>query len=323
MPISGNIYKQTTVAVMGAGFPLGDAAYEKVINPDFVFVGIRAYYPGSVVNPQQVIMNPMLAANDPIAPSGINHSVSNGHRGYYRSIPDPTKWSCPFCGFTAEFVVPDGGNIYAQDFSGTATSVDGEPLYFQIDGYATGLDPNDSADFPGTFTGPAPIIVGVDSIVWDDELEEGEATLSFTYAGPEVPTGFVVEYSYDGINWGPDNVIPYDGGTNYTTVSHFFNLPDEYWIRITPYDLDPNEIGEPSEPFLLTIPEEPGTIIITGDGGIDFGGSATIIFQGDPSGIYSLIPDKRNDTVYDHNVDPVTTENVAIPKPFIKTGFLS
>ncbi len=51
-------------------------------------------------------------------------------------------------------------------------------------------------------------------------------------------------------------------------------------------------------------------------GGIEFGGSATIVFLGNPTGTYTIIKDKTNDTLYN------TDDDVAIPNPFIITGFL-
>lgn len=58
------------------------------------------------------------------------------------------------------------------------------------------------------------------------------------------------------------------------------------------------------------------SITMTMSGGITFGGSATIAFLGNPTGTYTIVKDKTNDTLYN------TDENVAIPNPFIVTGFL-
>jgi hypothetical protein len=57
------------------------------------------------------------------------------------------------------------------------------------------------------------------------------------------------------------------------------------------------------------------------EGGISFGGSATLIFLVDPSGIYGLIPDKTDDTLYNRIEDPPTSIDVKIPNPFVKTAY--
>lgn len=41
----------------------------------------------------------------------------------------------------------------------------------------------------------------------------------------------------------------------------------------------------------------------------------------DGSGLYTLVEDKRNDTYYDRSTTPVTTVDLKIPTPFVKTGF--
>lgn len=57
----------------------------------------------------------------------------------------------------------------------------------------------------------------------------------------------------------------------------------------------------------------------------EFSGSITIgaieILFTDASGVYNITPNKTNDTIYDPARDG-TTLNVAIPKPYIRTGFI-
>lgn len=57
----------------------------------------------------------------------------------------------------------------------------------------------------------------------------------------------------------------------------------------------------------------------------DFSGSITIgeieILFADVSGIYNITPNKTNDTIYDPARDG-TTLDVAIPKPYVRTGFV-
>jgi len=79
------------------------------------------------------------------------------------------------------------------------------------------------------------------------------------------------------------------------------------------------EPPEPPVPDLTVTPDNgPG-----GPGGglgwLDLGGSATVVFFIDPSGIYTITKDKRYDTLYAE--DPNTVD-VAIPTPFIKTAIV-
>jgi hypothetical protein len=57
------------------------------------------------------------------------------------------------------------------------------------------------------------------------------------------------------------------------------------------------------------------------DGGIELNGGATILTLQDVSGIYTLIPDKLTDTLYDR-VTGQTNVDVAIPNPLFKTGYI-
>lgn len=75
----------------------------------------------------------------------------------------------------------------------------------------------------------------------------------------------------------------------------------------------------------LTVPAVTGLLTVSGllDGLTDFGevimGTVTII-AGDLSGIYTIVPGKRNDTIYNRNTGG--TVNTAIPTPRAKTAFI-
>jgi len=87
-----------------------------------------------------------------------------------------------------------------------------------------------------------------------------------------------------------------------------------------------------SSPYLLTfalpaIDTSPIIIILGVGNGTQFSGSTTLgelvtIFFTDGTGIYTLVKDKRNDTLYVQDLNPIQTIDVKIPDPFIKTGFL-
>lgn len=70
----------------------------------------------------------------------------------------------------------------------------------------------------------------------------------------------------------------------------------------------------------ITTPYEPfGPTPITG--GIDFGGSPTLQFIGNPSGIYTLIRGQHFDKLYERIPAPAT-QDVNIPDPFGKIGYI-
>jgi hypothetical protein len=94
------------------------------------------------------------------------------------------------------------------------------------------------------------------------------------------------------------------------------NVPPELWVLIT-FTI-----------FIFIIPSFPTdatvfTIIITStqfSGSVTLGKLITIYFENAP-GIYSIVPGKTNDTLYDIT-DPGTTIDVKIPNPIWKTGFI-
>lgn len=107
------------------------------------------------------------------------------------------------------------------------------------------------------------------------------------------------------------NVILADG----TIVPVDITLVQPFWTPTYLYFLLPD---------ILTSPVF--TVEFVGDG-TQFSGSITIgqlltIFFTDGTGIYKLVVNKRNDTLYIQDLDPVQTVDVKIPTPFAKTGFL-
>lgn len=76
-----------------------------------------------------------------------------------------------------------------------------------------------------------------------------------------------------------------------------------------------------------TIPGWPNVLVtpyIYGDG-TQFSGWVALtpltLTLVDASGVYKLVKDKTNDTLY-NQIAPISTSNVKIPNPFIKTGFI-
>jgi len=71
--------------------------------------------------------------------------------------------------------------------------------------------------------------------------------------------------------------------------------------------------------MILTVTQDGPKVILVGSGSIDFGGTADFVFIGDPSGIYTLVPNKTHDTLYER-LGATTFVDVKIPDPIFKTG---
>lgn len=77
----------------------------------------------------------------------------------------------------------------------------------------------------------------------------------------------------------------------------------------------------------FTLPGGAITGVVTIEGELDGSPTSGTVFLGtlqvlntNVSGIYTIVPDRRHDTIYDRNT-PGATTNIAIPTPRIKTGF--
>lgn len=199
------------------------------------------------------------------------------------------------------------------------------------------LDPQDPLDFPNPLDEPIREPEITDP-TFDEELNEGRLTFTFQYDNTlvENPDGFVIRRNHltgssgggagqGGIDIGDPPAemyvasIPWiDGTVEYTFEDYVYDFGEyEYWIYVYKY---PNFISPPSDPINVVFDADVPDIIITGSGGVDFGGASTIVYIEDPSGIYTLVNHKTNDTLYNRiDVDPI---DVKIPDPFIKTGYI-
>ena len=66
---------------------------------------------------------------------------------------------------------------------------------------------------------------------------------------------------------------------------------------------------------------EPPNVAVLGEGGLVLNGQVPLTILKDVSGIYTLVPGKTNDTLYDRLTGQPSV-NVAIPNPHIKTGYI-
>lgn len=220
-------------------------------------------------------------------------------------------------GATATFS-NDGDDIhYSISGGGSATFVDGfwaQAVRGQCDN-ATGeyafdiqfstLDPNSVTDFPNVLPN-APQNVQAGEPDYDPATEKGDVTITWNADKKAV-------ILRDGEARGS---VPVGEGT----FTDFVFAPGDYTYTVRFYDYGPNAISADSAPVVVSFNSTLPDIAITGSGGIDFGGSASFVFIGDPSGIYTLVVNKTHDTLYERT--DVNSVNVKIPDPIAKLAFL-
>lgn len=139
----------------------------------------------------------------------------------------------------------------------------------------------------------------------------------------------VFEYTFtiEPYLWGVDNTLGEESDPS-DPVIYDPEGPDEE-EDIPDIELpDPDEIPEeiPEEPVPPDPPNEdlaPGTLTGAGYGGFNLGGSSLndVVFMMNVSGIYTLVEGKTHDTLYER-MTGITSQNVKIPDPFVKTGFI-
>lgn len=157
---------------------------------------------------------------------------------------------------------------------------------------------------------------------WDGEQGTTELTFQYDNADNEDPEGLTITRSKDG---GAEDFVAtvmwHDGQTEYTFTDYVFET-GTYTYKIQSYKIAPNVLSPFSTPVIIsfdggTLPD----ISVTGDLILDISMTSVMTFISDPSGIYTLVPDKTHDTLYER-LPAVTTIEIKIPDPFGKTGFV-
>lgn len=142
-----------------------------------------------------------------------------------------------------------------------------------------------------------------------------------------VPTGIYGDYSILAYTFtlNPVNGSSVDPG-DVITITSDPNDPDALnLLGIKIVGVKPNV--QTANLLTFNVPYTGGTFVLTAIGdGFQFTGSVIlgsfIINNFDGSGIYVLVPGKRNDTIYNTARDGTTTD-YKIPNPFGRTGFIS
>lgn len=194
-------------------------------------------------------------------------------------------------------------------YPGVTVSFTLAALVYELADFTTGL-----TDEPHDLTASDP--------TWDGE--KGQTTLSFEYdnADNEDPVGLGIVRAKDG---GPTEFVGtvkfVDGQTEYEYIDTVLEL-GSYEYTIVAYEYLPFQYISPeSAPLVIEFLDSLPDIDVIGDLSIAIDFSDTTTFIGDPSGIYTLVPGKSHDTLY-NRPGAVTTIEVKIPDPFVKLGFI-
>lgn len=188
-------------------------------------------------------------------------------------------------------------------------------------------DPLDPADFPNLYPNPPHDLDVTVVDEWpgdhdpDPDTDKQENQLTFTYDDPEIPDGFVVTRSSD---TDPTeevvSSVPYDPLITVYTVPDIVYVEDIYTYCVRTYRMSDTSVSACSPDVTIPVGGPPANIFIVGSGGLALGGSATITFIGDPSGIYTIVEGKTHDTLYQRTgVDHI---DMPIPNPYGVTGYL-
>lgn len=148
------------------------------------------------------------------------------------------------------------------------------------------------------------VFVTVEWTMTSGEVDHYRANGGYNGTIVSTPQGFLVSYS---------DVFPPDHASQSVTIDFVeVEVPDE---PTPPLDIIGSGGFTISGSADMSVSPQ-----ITGSGGIEFSGSATVITSVDVSGIYELILDKRNDTLYARDSDDDTID-VKIPRPHYKTAY--
>lgn len=171
------------------------------------------------------------------------------------------------------------------------------------------------------FTEPEDEIPGNLTLIsqsYEVDEDKGEDTFSFTYQNTfnTDPTGFAI--TRDDVLVGS---VPWTNGvTDYTYHDIVFTAAGLHAYKVYAYKYDDGSKSGPAGPLDVTFGGDSPDIIMIGSGGYTLGGGAIFVFVEDASGIYRIVANKTNDTLYDRNTDD--TMDVKIPDPFVDTGFI-
>jgi hypothetical protein len=171
-------------------------------------------------------------------------------------------------------------------------------------------------------------------LVWNIELRHAifgvitQLSSGSTFGAPPLQFSADILKSTLVLFYGTDDI------TFFTGLSIFFEISGNY----SPIESATIGVGE----FTLSVPDSisdidfTGTggveldseadivtnIVFTGSGGVEVAGAPQTVLSADCTGIYTLIVGQHFDRIYSRNTDPAQTDDVKIPDPFGKSGFI-
>lgn len=168
-------------------------------------------------------------------------------------------------------------------------------------------------------TSDPPDNVDASNISYDVDEDKGEVTISWDYDNHDSfdPVAFAVLRDGNFVA-----SVPFDPlVTSYEFPDVVFNADgNTYEYTVAAYKYGPDTISPETPSVPVVFSGSTPNIDVTGSGGLDTGGAPAMVLIADASGIYTLTPDSRHDTIYDRS--NTSTLNVEIPTPFFKTGFI-
>lgn len=177
-----------------------------------------------------------------------------------------------------------------------------------------------ASDFvPGLVSSPTNVNAGEPS--WNSETGEGSVNITFQYTNPtaENPAGFMILRELDGITEEAGSVPWTDGVVDYNFTDFVF-VAGDYSYTVMAYEYVDFTSSPESDPVIVSFSGVTPDISYVGTLLADFALASEFVFIGDPSGIYTIVPNKRHDTLYERtDVDSI---DVKIPDPFVKTSFV-
>lgn len=252
-----------------------------------------------------------------LAPSGsFAEPDSNGNVGLLVNFGPYLEDIFTIYGHTGRFpgltYTPNG--FWGLSVRATLTGYTGKTIGFLIT--AAGYGPE---DHPVTGSPPSPVTdVTITETSYNPETERQSVSVSWTN-GVSPGVGTYVIINGPGIEPGiVISAVP-PGSTGVTNVRIPVLPPGAYTIIVQPYLTPPGNIAPPATTSLII----PSAVMLPVIGAltIDLALSRTMQFIGDPSGIYTLVAGKTNDTLYERIPAARTSQIVKIPRPFGKTSF--
>lgn len=156
-------------------------------------------------------------------------------------------------------------------------------------------------------------------VSYDPDKDAGHVTLTFDYTNADALNPIGIAVLRNGV---VVSSIPWvNGVTSYSLVDTVYTPGGgNYTYTFKAYKYSGTLVTAASSGTVVSFGGVLPDITVTGSGGLTLSGAATFVFIGDVSGIYTLTPNLTHDTLYDRT--GLTTQNVAIPDPFIITAYL-